>query len=290
MTLLLFTFLEIVPQNPDLSYAVVAVFFAISIIELTICLALIFLFIAHYNYRCIKRMSPLFSLFILFGLALLSLSQLILSFARTDALCVINVYLNRLGLITILFGLLFKNYRIYKIFANRSALALSLPESSSILIIVAGSILYIGVITIFIAIFGYDAVLKTSSSNPYYQYIICQIPSKTWNLILELFMQVIVGILLIMCLILAWLTRKVHSDYRDTRTLSSYIAILAATFIIFSPLEYTFSDETDSQLFRYIVVVESLTIIISSGLALLFIPKVFLIYKERITRKRLRID
>lgn len=290
MISLLFTFLEIVPQNPDLSYAVVAVFFAISIIELTICLALIFLFIAHYNYRCIKRMSPLFSLFILFGLALLSLSQLILSFARTDALCVINVYLNRLGLITILFGLLFKNYRIYKIFANRSALALSLPESSSILIIVAGSILYIGVITIFIAVFGYDAVLKTSSGNPYYQYIICQIPSKTWNLILEIFMQVVVGILLIMCLILAWLTRKVHSDYRDTRTLSSYIAILAATFIIFSPLEYTFSDDTDSQLFRYIVIVESLTIIISSGLALLFIPKVFLIFKESKMRKRLRID
>lgn len=194
----------------------------------------------------------------------------------------------RLGLITILSGFLFKNYRIYKIFANRSALALSLPESRSILIILAWSILYLGVITIFIAIFGYDAVLKTSSGNPYYQYIKCAIPSKTWNLILEIFMQAIFVILIIMCLILAWLTRKVHSDYRDTRTLSSYIVILAATFLIFAPLDYTFGDETDSQLFRYIAVVESLTIIVASGLALLFIPKVFLIYKERNMRKRLR--
>jgi uncharacterized protein with PQ loop repeat len=55
-------------------------------------------------------------------------------------------------------------------------------------------------------------------------------------------------------------------------------------------LEHTFSDETDSQLFRYIITVESLTIIVVFGLALLFIPKVFLIYREKNMRKLRRLS
>lgn len=235
-------------------------------------------------------MSPLFSLLILFGLTIQTLSQLMLSFARTQALCIINIYLSKLGLAVMFSGLIFKYYRIYRIFANRSAVALYLPESRSILIITIFSITYLGVITVFVVVFGYDAILKTSRGNPYYQYIICRIPNKTWNLILDITMQLVVAAYLIISLTLVWLTRKVHSDYRETRSLSCYIAALSATFIIFAPLEHTFSDETDSQLFRYIITVESLTIIVVFGLALLFIPKVFLIYRERNMRKLRRLS
>ena len=277
--------LEIVPQNPDLSYAVVDVFFGVGIAEFIICIGLLIFLIYHRNNRVIRQCAPLVTATMLIGVTGLALAQIFLSFARTDAWCVINLYLFRISLNLILMSLLVKNYRIYKIFANKKAIAVSITESRLLFYIGITTLFYIIILTVVVSVLGFKAILRQSTSNRFYQYIQCAVPNKAWNDIFQISLDVIVFIQIIASLILAWLTRKVQLEYRESNGLAAFSITIFASLIIFIPLNYTLGNETNSQILRYVITVEFLTVTFISITALLFIPIVLSVYTKREGKK-----
>ena len=271
---------EIVPENIDLSYAVACVFFALGIVELIVCLFILCFYIVYRNNSLIRRSSFPISVAILFGIILASIGQLLYCLGSTDALCVITLYFIRIGLIIIISGMFIKNYRIYRIFANRTAAAVNLSEAKLLSIIIIIALVYIVVITIIVIVIGFDAVLRYGSDNIYYQYIQCRVPNDTWNSIFNITMAVSSMIIIILLMIFAWLTRNVQSEFRETEALGAFAIIVAATFIILVTLIYSLSDGTDSQLFRFILLEELLSIISVSAIVLLFVPKIYIIIKQ----------
>ena len=273
--------LEIVPQNPDLSYAVVDVFFGVGIAEFIICIGLLIFLIYHRNNRVIRQCAPLVTATMLIGVTGLALAQIFLSFARTDAWCVINLYLFRISLNLILMSLLVKNYRIYKIFANKKAIAVSITESRLLFYIGITTLFYIIILTVVVSVLGFKAILRQSTSNRFYQYIQCAVPNKAWNSIFVILLELILIIQIFASLILAWLTRKVQTEYRESRRLAAFSTILFVGLIIFVPLTYTLKDSTNSQILRYVIAVEFLTVVILSAISLLFVPIVLSVRSEK---------
>ena len=264
-----------------MSYAVVNVFFGVGIAEFIICIGLLIFLIYHRNNRVIRQCAPLVTIAMLFGVTILALAQIFFSFARTNAWCTINLYMFRICLNIVFMSLLVKNYRIYKIFSNKKATAVSITESRLLFYIGITCLFYIIILTTFICIFGYKAALKQSTSNQFYQYIQCSIPNKTWNSILIIFLELILIIQIFASLILAWLTRKVQTEYRESRRLAAFSTMLFVELIIFVPLFYTLKDSTNSQILRYVITVEFLTVVILSAIFLLFVPIVLAVQSEK---------
>lgn len=272
---------EIIPQNADLSYAVVDVFFGLSIVYLIIAALMFVFFVYNRNHREIRKGAPMITLVMLVGVAGTALTQLFLSFGKTNATCPILIYLYRLSNILLFFGLLFKNYRIYKIFSNKSANALVLTENKLLLYIGIAFVAYAIWITVIVVPLEYKAILRQSSKDEYYQYIVCSVPYKAWELIITITLQISQIVPLIISLILAWLTRKIRADYSEANELAAFAIIVFAACIIFIPLNFTLTDESQSEILKYVIFVEFLTITIVSAFSLLFAPKIYSLYKHR---------
>lgn len=279
-------FVELVPQNPDLSYAVVVVAFAFAIIEIVVCTILLLIFGLNMNERVIRQNGSWLNVIMLAGVFTISVSQLMICFGNTDALCTIDVYFFRVGICLLLTTLIFKTYRIYLIFCNKTATPLSMSESSVVLKIFAVVFVYTIFITVFVAIFGYDAVIIQSTKNEFYQYVTCKIPSATWNTIFQIIATLFLFVLLFVVLCLAWMTRNVGREYRESSSLAAFTGIISATFIIFFPLYYVLDDESESELFRFIIRSEFAFISIWAAFFLLFFPKVYALYKDKRTLGR----
>lgn len=277
---------EIVPQNIDLSYAVADVFFGIAIAEVILSLLILVFYIVHRNNSHIRKSSFPISLAMLIGVIICAVGQITFSLGATDALCIVTLYLYRTGIMLIASGLLVKNYRIYRIFGNKTASAINISETRLLLAMLLITLAYMMMITIMIAIDGFGAELKYGSDNIYYQYINCSSTSEAWNIIFNIALIVGFAFVLIPSIVFAWLTRNVHSDFRETSALSAFAIVIVGAFIIYFSLGYTYSNETDSELFRYIITAEFITIIAISALILLFIPKVYVIICQKRKLKR----
>lgn len=277
----LFLFVGLVPQNPDLSYAVVDVFFGVAISELILCVIVLIMFINYRNYRCIRKTSPYLSLVILTGLTLIAVGSALECFGATDALCTIKLYLTRFIVVVVLKSILVKNYRIYRIFTNKQAVSVSISEGRLLLIVFIGSLFYLAIMTTFVAVFGYKAVVLKSEENIYYEYVRCVIPNNTWNTLFNYFLEFYILIILILSLISTWLTRNVYSDYNESQAVTAFIVVITVLFAILNPLAVSFKDETDSEIFRFVISAEVALIFILSGLAFLFLPKFYMIYREK---------
>lgn len=274
------------PQNPDLSYAVVDVFFGLSIVYLIIAAVMFIFFIYHRKHSEIRKGAPIITLVMLVGVAGLALSQLFMSLGKTGTTCALIIYFYRLSSVLLLVGVLVKNYRIYKIFNNKSANALVLTEIKLLSAIGIVFIFYVIWLTVIVAALGFGPALKQSSKDEYYQYIVCTVPYKTWNAIIDISLQVTQIIPLIASLILAWLTRGISAEYTESGKLAAFATIVFASLIIFLPLDYTLEDESQSALLRYVVYVEYLSITIISAFTLLFAPKIYALYKHNKKSKK----
>lgn len=273
--------LEIVPQNPDLSYAVVDVFFGVAIFELVWCFAAFMAYVIQRDNRIVRRSSPISSLIMLVSVFLLGLTQLLKCFSNTNALCTIGLYFFWIGIYTLLSCLFLKNYRLYKIFSNRTATAFELPEYKLLMVSAAVIGFYVVFMTVLVAADGYDAILKQSSSNIYYQYVRCSFNSSTWNTFFSIFYNVSMVIMVLGSLVMAWLTRKISSEYSESSALLAFSVCVAFAVIAFIPLSAALKSETDSEILRFVVSSEFLTVIIFAALSLLFMPTLIEIHKQK---------
>ena len=237
-----------------------------------VCLVLLGFLIYHRDNRTIRRSAPLVTITLLIGATGLALAQLLTSFARTNAWCTINLYLFHLSMNLILMALLVKNYRIYKIFTNNKATAIAITESRLMMYIGITTLFYVILLTVIATALGYKAIVKQSKSNRFYQYVQCSVSNTTWNIIVQITLNVLLYIQIIASLILAFLTRNVKAEYRESKRLASFAIIIFISMLIFIPLIFTLGDSTDSQILRYVIGVEFITITVISTVALLFVP------------------
>lgn len=243
-------------------------------------------FIYYRNHREIRKGAPVITLVMLIGVTGMSIALLILCLGQTDATCPIVLYFYRLSLVLLFVGLLVKNYRLYKIFSNKTANALVITEARLISFIGIVFLVFVVVLTLIVAVLGYKAVVKQSSKDEYYYYVQCAVPNKTWNDIVRISLQVVQAIPLIASLILAWLTRGIKAEYTESRELAAFATTVVAAMIIFLPLDFTLTDESQSEILRYVLYVEFLSITIIAAFSLLFAPKMYAVYKQNKKLKR----
>ena len=246
-------------------------------------------FIYYRNHREIRKGAPVITLVMLIGVTGMSIALLILCLGQTDATCPIVLYFYRLSLVLLFVGLLVKNYRIYKIFTNKTANALVITEARLLSFIGIVFLIFVILLTLIVAVLGYQAVVKQSSKDEYYQYVQCAIPNKTWNDIIQISLQVFQAIPLIASLILAWLTRGIKAEYTESRELAAFATTVFTSMIIFLPLDFTLTDESQAEILRYVLYVEFLSIIIIAAFSLLFAPKIYAVYKYEKNLKRSNI-
>lgn len=277
--------LEIVPQNPGINYAALAVFFGISIVEVILCFIVIAVHLIYFNHPVIRRNSPYVTLCIISGLTMLALGELIFCLEKTNGTCSVAMYFYRIGFLVTVMGLLVKNFRIYWIFSNRKATAVYIPEWKLILVIAVVTLIDFIFITVLVAIYGFYAVLHQSKYDKYYYYYMCGFQKKGVEDLFKYVIQITQTILVICNLILAWMTRKVNSNYGESRSLAAFSLIIFAAVVVFVPLSLLMADGVDAAVLINVTEVEFLTLIICSALTLLFFPKFYYIYKSETKKK-----
>ena len=210
------------------------------------------------------------------------MGQLLTSFGKTGALCTIVLFCFRVGLFVLLAGSLLKNYRIYKIFSNKTASAISITESRLLLYLGIATLLFTVFLVVVVTALGYDAIILQSSKDQFYQYVECKIPdSKAWNLIIKILLELLIIFLIIFSLIIAWITRKVDTSYRESRELVTFSIVIAAALIIFIPLNFTLNDGSNSEILKFVIQAEILSVTVIAAFALLFFPKVYAVLQHK---------
>ena len=250
-----------------------------------VCFVLLVIFVLNFNSKVIRQSGALLNITMLAATFFMALSQLLICLSRTDATCTLVLLVYRTSLILLMSALLFKNYRVYRIFGNKSANALKITESSLLVKVFIITFIYAAVITVFVAVFGLKAITFQSLKDYYYQFVKCEIPNETWNIILEFFLELIAAALIILTLILAWLTRKAQSGYNESVPLAAFSGIIAAALLILIPLALSLGDDAESEIFRFIIQAEFISIVVVSACVLLFIPKAFVLYKSKKTAR-----
>lgn len=277
------------PQNPDIKYASVAVFFgiliALLIISLTSGVTLLYLF----GHPVIRKNTPLMSFTVLFGKILLIIGGIILCTGINDASCDIFVMFSNIGLALMLSGIIAKNYRIYKIFCNRSLIAVEIKNwqlFTIVFVITAYFILLSG----FIMIVGLKAVLIQSESDPFYIYYACSVGDEFWQIFFNIFNQVSLIILRAIALILAWTTRNVGSEYSESRQIFSLVLIYFFLDVCFLPLLYTFQGGKNTALFKVVIRCIYISLIVLSTSILLYYYRYYKVYQyeEEVKERKLR--
>lgn len=189
-----------------------------------------------------------------------------------------------IGMALILGGIISKEYRIYRIFSNRSALAVDFSDLK-LFLIVAVIFVYFGLIAVFTIVTGLEARVRQSSSNPLYLYVRCSYSSAVWNNIVIVVEQVSLFLFRVLALYLAWCTRKVTSSYSESRSVFAVVAIFLCLNIIFVPLFLVLVDGTNSALYRTVVRLIDNCIIITATLMLLFYHRFWLVYSYEKNKK-----
>ena len=273
-------FVAIQVQNTGITDAIGAVFFGVGLFEIILCLLLIIAFIIYFNDPNIRRSAPRITMLILLGVLFLATSEMLYSIGKSDAICTISSLLYHAGMSILLTGLCVKNFRIYRIFSNKQATAINISENRLILVMVVLTGVYMLAIIVPFCIFGFKALVIQSTQSIYYRYVNCQFDNEIMNAVFQFYTQIFICILILINLILAWLTRKVKADFRETNPLVAISIIILATYVIFIPLGLTFTQQVNSETLKFVINEELLTIIAVSALVILFIPKIIKIRRN----------
>lgn len=241
------------------------------------------------DHQIIRRNTPMISVLMLIGLLMTGFSGIITCFGVYTYSCIIYGFFYNIGFSLVIGGIIAKEYRIYRIFSNRSALALDIQDYKLFLII--GTITTYFLILAFIPIMGsVYAAVRRSDSNEFYLYWTCYFDSKVWKDITLFFTEISFVILRLLAILLAWKTRKVTAFYSESRAVFAVVIIYLCLNIIFIPLYQALSDGTDSAIYRYSIRLINISITMGATLILLFYYRFWLIYKyERNKKKYLRL-
>ena len=279
---------ELVPQNPNIEYSVVAVFFGLMILVLIFALIAFVLLFYNYNHPVIRKNTPLMSLIVLLGTIFVLIGGIVLSTDVNDASCIIFLLFCNIGLAMSLGGLVAKSYRLYRIFYNRSANAVVISDLNLLLIVFIIA-LYFALICTVSLIDGYGAAISQSSSNRFYLFYECTCDSEFWQTFLTIFCEVSFILLLFVALGYAWVTRKIVSAYSESQAVTALVLFYLCLDICFLPLYYVMGSGTGSAVYKTIIKLFYIFLTTSLTLILLFYARFYDVYQyEKRLKKRAR--
>lgn len=262
--------LEVSVDNPTLSDAIVAVFFSFDILALVLSCLIKFLFIYYRHDRIIRKSSPWFNFMILLGIDFILVGFIFYGMTYTTTTCFLYAWLVTLGSGLCLSSVLVKSYRIYRIFKNVEAKALTISDKD--LFYFTGIIITIEIILLSIYSFVSGVlgpVVIQSTSDIYYKYRICQVPSDAIQITFTILIYSFNVSILISVSFLAFLTRKIDNSYSEARSIAYAVYCTLLFQIIFLPLVYTANDSTDCAITRYTVT--GIIILCTSYLIIIFL-------------------
>lgn len=211
----------------------------------------------------IRKASPLIGFTILVGIQLILCSLIFAGFTYTRWTCFVIAWSLLLGCGLILGGMLAKMWRIYRIFTNSEAKAVQLSDAKVALITGAVVLVELVLLTLYSfpsGLLGPEVIQSTS--DVYYRYRICKVPSHGYQLAWVIVIYVVNGIFVAALAVLSFLTRKIDSSYSEARSTSTAIHSVLSSLLTFLPLIYTSHNSTNSILTQYTVtgIVELLSV------------------------------
>lgn len=270
---------EIIPDNPSLGDTVVDVFFAVFVFFAVAFTIVLLLYIYNRNEQRIRKNSPILSYVLLIGCLFLTGRQILNCMAATDAICIIALYVLYTGA-TLLFGaLIFKHYRVYRIFHNYSGAAITISDWRLLSYTLLLWFFFMIVVTLFV-IADFGAVTLQSNTNPFYFYVSCRNQSDFWTTLFRIVISVFCVMLVSATALLSFLTRKIPTHYGE----SHQIAMVCYTFVfgvVLVPLYFLMGANTDAQTFRFVL--ESCFAIISltAILCILCLPNLYRVHRDK---------
>ena len=280
----------LVPQNPNLKYASIAVFFGVlCLLVVKIIIAAIILY-KWRDHKLIRRNTPAVSFAVLFGLFLVNVSGIIIATGVYNTSCYLYIFFFYIGEAILTSGIIAKEYRIYKIFSNRKAVAVEIPDYKLFLIIFCVSF-YFFLLCCLGIVGDLHAAIRQSKTNQFYLFVRCVFKNKTWTVFMAIFVPVSLTILRIAAGVMAWLTRRVNSHYSEAKPVVAFVVIFLVLDISFTPLIESLKDGTDSAVIKTCLILVAIAITVTSGLILLFYYRFWMVYKyEQKRRDRLNVD
>lgn len=247
-------------------------------------LTMLFLII-YYNHPLIRRNTPIMSIVVLIGLVFTALAGIFECLSVTTANCWLSTGFFIIGISLLIGGIIAKEYRIYRIFTNRSASAVQIKDSS-LFMIVGGIVFYFSMILMTYYIAGLQAKIKQSKSNNYYSYYTCEETDSFWTTFLNIFLGVSSLIVRILAGIIAWFTRHVNSAYSESRQISIIVYTLICLTLILIPLLNTLKDGKDSAVVKTVIRMIDVIYTIAAVLPMLFFHRFYLVWKYEKRRSR----
>lgn len=256
---------------------------------------LIFIFIAAItlfvlrNHTLIRRNTPSISFVVIFGLFLFCISGIFLSLGIYDITCYLNVFLYNVEVGILLGGIIAKEYRVYRIFSNKSATAIEISDLKLFLIVflIALYFFLIACLTIFGDL---QAEIQVSASDRFYLFVKCTLKTKTISTLFSILTNCSLFLFRIVAVILAWLTRRVDNVYSESRQVGVLVTILICVILIFTPIFESLKNGTGSAIYKSCILFIAITITIAATLILLFYYRFWMVYRyEQRKKDKLRI-
>lgn len=275
-------FLEIVPDNPAFyNDAMAAVAFGLIIFKMLITVAVIIFIILKAKHPVIRRSSPIFCVLILVGMLCIELSFFFFCFEQSKAICHLDDWFVIVGVSLVVANLLAKSYRIYRIFHNRSAVAVKLSDWE--LLAFSAVTLAIAVVMMILYVTlggGLDAVNIQSDSDRLYVYVECQVPNDTFQLLFTIAFYAYFILLFCAAAVLAFLNRKVSNLYNESKAVGLTVYLWLGLTILYAPIFYVQGGSTDSNQTRLIVRFIATMLACVLTLLLLFLPKIRQVWQQ----------
>ena len=272
------------PQNPDLQYASIAVFFGILCVLVVKIIIATFILYKWRDHKLIRRNTPTISFAVLFGLFLVSVSGIIISTGVYDATCYLYVYMYYIGEAILLGGIIAKQYRIYKIFSNRSAVAVEISDYKLFLIIFCIT-LYFFLLCCLSIVGDLHAAIRQSKTNQFYLFVRCVFKTETWTVFMAILAPVSLTILRLFACVMAWFTRRVNNYYSEAKPVIAVVVIYICLNISFTPLIESLKDGTESAVIKACLALILIAITVTSTLVLLFYYRFYKVYKYELKRR-----
>lgn len=277
---------EVSVDNPTFDDAIVTVFFAFDILALLVSFSIKICFIYFRNDRIIRKSSPWISFMILLGIDLVLIGFIFYGMTYTTTTCFLFAWLLTIGCGLCLASIFLKSYRIFKIFKNAEATAVSISDKD--LFYFTGAVIAIELILLSIysfvsGILGPEVI--QSSSDIYYKYRICLVPSDAIQICFTILIYSFNALILFSVALLAFLTRKIDNSYSEARSIAYAVYCTILFQVIFLPLVYTASNSTGSAITRYAVT--GIIILCTCNMIIIFLfgEKVYELIKSKIKRE-----
>lgn len=274
--------LEVTVDNPTLSDAVVIVFFSFACLGIVISWIIKGIYIYFRKDGVFRKSSPWFSFLTLFGIDLILSALIFYGLTYTTFTCFAYAWTLAIGCGMCLSNVFIKSYRIFRIFKNPEAKAVSISDKEIFVFTAAVVIVEIILLSIYSFCSGLlGPQVIQSSKDVYYKFRICLVPSKAVQLTFLIIIYVFNLTILLAIALLAFLTRKIDNSYSEAQGIAYTVYCTIMFQIIFLPLFYASGNSTGSAMTRYTLNAIIILLICYLSMIFLFSGKIARKYKQK---------